>query len=95
MFDPNEKTYLITLFVMRSVYLSMLLLGFMIVTDTFANYGVSIFMVFKDFIFNDLLLYPACAAVSIYTGQMSGGVKLLASTTTCSKMVLSLYSSGV
>ena len=95
MFDPNDKTYLITVFVMGSVYPSMLLLTFMIVTDTFANSGASIFMVFKDFIFNDLLSYPAWAAVSMYTGRMSVGVKLLASTTTCSKTVLSSYYSGV
>ena len=95
MFDPNDKTYLITVFDMGSVYLSMLLIVFIIVTDTFVNSGASIFMVFKDFIFNDLLSYPDWAAVSIYTGQMSVGVKLLAITTTCSKKVLSSYSSGV
>ncbi len=95
MFDPNDKTYLITVFAMGSVYPSMSLLTFMIVTDTFSNSGVSIFMVFKDFIFNDLLSYPAWDVVSMHIGQMSVGVKFLVSTTTCLKMVLSSYSSGV
>ena len=94
MFDLNDKTYLITVFAMGSVYLSMSLLAFMIVTDTFVNSGASIFMVFKDFVFNDLPSYPDWTAVIMYTERMSVGVKLLANTTICSKTVLSSYSSG-
>ena len=48
----------------------------MIDIDIFASSGDSAFMDFSVFIFNDFVLQPAQAAVSMYTGRMLDGEKL-------------------
>ncbi len=69
-------------------------IALMRVTDILASSGDNVFIDFNDFIFNDFVSYPALLAVSMYTGRISVGEKLLASVTMSSCMVLSSISSG-
>ena len=69
-------------------------IALMRVTDILASSGDNVFIDFNDFIFNDFVSYPALLAVSIYTGRISVGEKLLARITMSSCIDLSSISPG-